>query len=237
MKSFKNTSKLSPFSNQALSDASTLLSDDCVSSSRSSTPTSLFDAPGKLERCGSSSSSSTRDGSLPGSVCADFESTSSSFERVSPSSSSTCDADEESQQPMTRRERGSSIKRRPRAPDHLGRISLNLAKAADFNALAVSKALAAASNQDGVLTEPDLQDVFQSFGLPSSDALIFFNLLDTNGNGTLYWREIVAILAPLFKEVQAKQDCIALSIQFKQEIMKDDDEPRKFNRSFSFFTK
>jgi hypothetical protein len=111
----------------------------------------------------------------------------------------------------------------------LRRISFDLAKAADFDALTVSKAFAAADkDQDGVLTRSDMQDFFQHFGLPSSDAILFFDLMDTHGSGTLYWHEIAAIIAPLFKQVKPKQDCIALSIQFKQEIMKDDDEPRKF---------
>eukprot|EP00746_Dinoflagellata_sp_MGD_P165396 gnl/MRDRNA2_/MRDRNA2_94639_c0_seq1.p1 gnl/MRDRNA2_/MRDRNA2_94639_c0~~gnl/MRDRNA2_/MRDRNA2_94639_c0_seq1.p1 ORF type:complete len:321 (+),score=50.61 gnl/MRDRNA2_/MRDRNA2_94639_c0_seq1:93-965(+) len=240
MKSTQNTAKLTPFSNQAFSDASTMLSDDNMASSRSSTASIadqiLLSAPGQFERCGSSSSSSTGDESLLGSV-------GSSFEGSGSSSSSTCDgslpgslcAGEEGQQPMMRRERGSTIKRRPRPPDHLRRISCGLATAADFNALAVSRAFEGADkDRDGVLTMSDMQDVFQYFGLPSEDAIIFVNLMDTHGSGTLYWREIVAILAPLFKEVQPKQDFAALSIHFKKEIMKDDDDPQKIKGAFSW---
>lgn len=126
---------------------------------------------------------------------------------------------------MLRRERGSSIRRRPRSPDHFGRITLELGKAAKYSSLAIREAFVAADkDKDGLLTASGMEHFFEHFGLPSSDALIFFNLMSKDSSGMLCWREIVSILAPMLKEVKPKQDFVNLSIEFKQEIMTKEPE-------------
>jgi Ca2+-binding EF-hand superfamily protein len=56
--------------------------------------------------------------------------------------------------------------------------------------------MAADKDQDGMLTEADMTDVFESFDLPSTDASIFFKENDKDGQGQVWWREIFAALAP-----------------------------------------
>jgi len=124
---------------------------------------------------------------------------------------------------MSRRERGSGIKRRPRSPDHFERITLELGEAAHYSSIAVREALSAVDkDKDGLLTESCMQGVFEHFGLPSSDASIFFNLMSQDSSGRICWREVIAILAPMLKAVKPKQDFASLSIQFKQEILTED---------------
>jgi len=54
-------------------------------------------------------------------------------------------------------------------------------------------------DKDGVLDVSDMEEVFRHFDLPPSDASVFFNLMDKDGLGRIWWREVMAILAPMLK--------------------------------------
>lgn len=63
------------------------------------------------------------------------------------------------------------------------------------------KALQAAdTDQDGLLSASDMERCFKRFRLPSSDATIFFDVLDIEGRGRIWWREIVAIMRPMLAQ-------------------------------------
>jgi len=125
------------------------------------------------------STASTSAGSLPGSV----------------------DENQDIQQLTSTRKGDSNKSRRPRSPDHFGRISLELSTKASFRSFALTKAFVAADkNQDGLLTSSDMEQVFRHFQLPSSDANTFFKILDTKGQGRIWWRETVAILKPMLNK-------------------------------------
>jgi len=89
--------------------------------------------------------------------------------------------------------------RRPRSPDHFGRISLELSRKASFKSLRQAF-MAAEKDQDGLLSPSDMEEVFCHFQLPSSDANTFFKGLDKNGQGRIWWRETLAILKPILKK-------------------------------------
>jgi hypothetical protein len=81
-----------------------------------------------------------------------------------------------------------------------GRIAFELGQKVDFKTLNVSEAFKAADqDHDGILTENDMKDVFWFFGMPSSDASIFFKLIDTEGESQICWREVIEILERSFK--------------------------------------
>jgi len=101
----------------------------------------------------------------------------------------------------TTRARGSSVKRHPRSADHFSRIAFELCQKASFKSSQLCEAFRNADkNNEGMITQTGMEDVFWFFDLPSSDATIFFQLMDKNNEGQIWWREIVAVLAPVFKK-------------------------------------
>jgi hypothetical protein len=47
-----------------------------------------------------------------------------------------------------------------------------------------------------------MEDVFSQFQLSSSDANTFFKALDPDDLGRVWWREVIAILKPMLKEIE-----------------------------------
>lgn len=169
-----------------LSDVSTIESDDCLSDSNSkvssASPSSdRVPSPNSLPRSPEPSDNSALDatGSLPGSLNA-----SDVFLKA-------CEV-------VPKRK-----PKRPRSPDDLHRIALQLATEARFQSRIVSEAFAVANKaKDGFLTVFEMEDAFQQLRLPASEAQKFFWLMDTEYCGRVYWREAIAVLGPMFNKVE-----------------------------------
>lgn len=164
--------KVSHVESGSLSDVSTSgsMSDDSMTSSRCSTSEILSPTslPGSLEDCFSASSSPEENPNQDG-----------------PRQTST-------------RTRGDLSQKRARSPDHFGRISFQLGRRAGYKSLVMCEAFCKADkDKDGILTVSDMEEVFRHFNLPSSDATIFFKLMDKGDHGRIWWREVVAVLRPM----------------------------------------